>query len=127
MATGRATDGRTVTVTTTNASTTITGAAGTFAASDVGRKITRAGIPAAATITAVASGTSATISAAATTSASSVAALGDLDGGAQGFRGWSPETDVEAATYSVAAAGAGTATPDRLTNATTPVAQRTRG
>ena len=126
MATGRATDGRTVTVT-TNSTTAITGAAGTFVASDVGRTITRAGIPAGTTISAVASGTAATLSAAATTSATSAAVLGALDGKDQGFRGWSPETDVEAATYSVAATNAGTATPDRLTNATTPVSQRTRG
>jgi hypothetical protein len=43
-----------------------------------------------------------------------------------GIRGWSPETDAEAASYSVAATNAGTATPDRLTNATTPYGQRAR-
>ncbi|AYN58077.1 hypothetical protein PBI_JUDY_7 [Arthrobacter phage Judy] len=126
MATGRTTEGRTVTVTTAS-NTTITGAAGTFVASDVGRTITRAGIPAGTTITAVASGTSATISAAATTSATSAATLGSLNGQSQGIVGWSPETDTEAGAYSVAATNAGTVTPDRLTNAFTPVSQRGRG
>lgn len=57
---------RAATISTTNASTTITAATATFDAADIGGSIVGAGIPAGATITAVASGTSATISAAAT-------------------------------------------------------------
>lgn len=128
MATGRTTEGRTASVTTTLSSTTITAGAGTFGASDVGRKITATGIPADATITAVASGTSATISAAATAAGTVTATLAaHLYGSAPGFFGWSPETDAEAGTYSVASNNAGTATPDRLTNPFTAVSQRGRG
>lgn len=65
--------------TTTSASTTVTSATGAFTASDVGRTITGAGIPAGATITAVNSLTSVTISAAATATATAVTlTLGDL-------------------------------------------------
>ena len=57
---GRTSEPRSVTVTTTNASAALTGAAGTFSTSDVGRPITATGIPAGATLSAVASSTAAT-------------------------------------------------------------------
>ncbi|MEU8525259.1 hypothetical protein AB0C77_06600 [Streptomyces sp. NPDC048629] len=127
MALGRTNEGRTVTVTTTNASAAITAAAGTFHEEDAGRTITGTGIPAAATISAVASDTAATLSANATASGSPSVTLGRAQPTAYGFAGWSPETDAESETYTVAAANAGTATPDRLTNNVTPVTQRARG
>jgi hypothetical protein len=125
MAGGRTTEARSVTVTKTNASTAITGAAGTFSKNDVGRTITGTGIPAGATLAAVASDTAATLSAAATATIGgtthSVAAA------AYGFTGWSPESDAEANAYTVAANNAGTAQPDRITNPYTAAAQRGRG
>lgn len=128
MAVGRTTEGRTASVTTSLSSATITAGAGTFGASDVGRKITATGIPANATITAVASGTSATISAAATAAGTVAATLAEhAYGTAPGFYGWSPETDTEASAYSVAANNAGTVPPDRITNRFTGVSQRGRG
>lgn len=57
---------------TTNLSSTVTSASAVFTAADIGRKITGAGIPAGATITAVGSATSITISAAATATANGV-------------------------------------------------------
>ena len=42
-----------------------------------------------------------------------------------GFTGWSPETDAEAATYSIAG-GAGASAPSALADAVTRVAQRNR-
>ncbi len=126
MAKGRTFEGRAVTVTTAT-STAITGAAGTFTASDVGRTITGTGIPAGATISAVASDTAATLSAAATASATVPATLGALAGEALGFAGWSPETDAEAGTYSVASNNAGAVQPGRITNPYTGSSQRARG
>jgi hypothetical protein len=67
---------RAATVTTTNASTTVTGASGTFASTDVGSPITGTGIPAGATITAYTNSTQVTISAAATASGSSAGTIG---------------------------------------------------
>lgn len=114
-------------VTTTAASTAVTAAAGTFnVPEDVGRTITGTGIPAGATIAAVASSTAATLSAAATAAGAPTVALGAATGSSYGFRGWSPETDAESETYTVAANNAGTATPDRITNTTTAVSQRSR-
>ena len=131
MATGRATDPRTVTVTTTNASTTITGAAGTFTEEDSGRVITGTGIPANATVTTTTSDTTATLSAAATASGSISAVIGTNAGMAAGnlygFYGWSPESDAESESNSVAAANAGTNAPDRILNPYTAVSQRGRG
>lgn len=126
MAVGRTNEQRTVTVT-TNSTTAITAAAGTFHEEDAGRTITGTGIPAAATIASVTSDTAATLSAAATASGSPSVTLGRAQGQAYGFTGWSPETDAESETYTVAAVNAGTATPDRLTNAHTRVEQRARG
>jgi hypothetical protein len=126
MAVGRTNESRTVTVTTTNASTAITAAPGTFHEEDAGRTITGTGIPAGATLATVTSDTAATLSAAATAAGSPSVTLGRAQGQAYGFAGWSPETDAESETYSVAANNAGTATPDRITNTTTRVEQRSR-
>lgn len=127
MVAGRTNEARTVTVTTTNASTAITAAAGTFHEEDAGRTITGTGIPAAATLASVTSDTAAVLSAAATASGSPSVTLGRALGTAYGFSGWSPETDGESETYTVAAVNAGTATPDRLTNTYTRAEQRARG
>lgn len=127
MAAGRTTEGRTATVTTTNASPNITAAAGTFSEEDPGRSITGTGIPASATISTVTSDTAATLSANATASGSITATLGKAAGESYGFTGWSPETDAESETYTVAANNAGTAPPDRIANPYTGVQQRSRG
>jgi hypothetical protein len=126
MVAGRTTEARTATVGTTNTSAAITGAAGTFDSTDVGRSITGTGIPASTTISAVASGTAATLSANATATGSITATFAAVADGSLGFSGWSPETGAEAATYTVAANNAGTATPDRLSNATTDVVTYSR-
>ena len=85
---------RTETIGTTNADATITGAAGTFSASDVGQSISGTGIPVGATILSFTSETSVELSANATATGASVTAtigattgwtfVGLLDGG-QGF------------------------------------------
>lgn len=111
---GRTTEPRTVTVGRTSASAALTGAAGTFQSGDVGRTITGTGIPAAATITAVASATAATLSANATTTTTGPVTLG-ASSGVYGFTGWSPESDAEAASYTVAANNAAVVAPDRIT------------
>jgi hypothetical protein len=127
MVAGRTTESRTVTVTTTNASASITAASGTFnKPEDVGRTITGTGIPAGATITAVASSTAATISANATASGSPSVVLGPGDPAVYGFRGWSPESDAESETYSIAA-GAGASAPSVIANTYTRADQRARG
>jgi len=133
MVAGRTTEPRVVTVTTTLSSTAVTAPAGTFSKRDVGRPIAGTGIPAGTTLSAVASATAATLSAAATAAGSPSATIGstrplvDPAGPSYGFEGWSPETEAEAASYSVAANNAGTATPDRITNPYTAVTQRGRG
>ncbi|MGW5426878.1 hypothetical protein ACWET9_06575 [Streptomyces sp. NPDC004059] len=127
MVAGRSNEARTVTVTTTNASANITAAANTFQEEDAGRTITGTGIPAGATIQTVTSDTAATLSAAATASGSPSVTLGRAQPQAYGFNGWSPESDAESETYTVAAVNAGTATPDRLTNTYTRADQRGRG
>ncbi|MDR3082851.1 MAG: hypothetical protein LBV60_18340 [Streptomyces sp.] len=127
MVAGRTNEKRTITVTTTNASTALTAAAGTFNEEDAGRTITGTGIPAGATLASVTSDTAATLSAAATAAGSVSAVLGRAQGTAYGFTGWSPETDAESETYTVAAVNAGTATPSRLTNTYTRAEQRARG
>lgn len=114
----RSTASRTITIGTTNASAAITGATGTFDKSDVGRKITGTGIPANATISAVASSTAATLSANATATNASVAATiaaDTLSSSVLGFEGVSVESQDEANSYTVAAAIAGTVAPDRVT------------
>lgn len=122
-------------VTTTNTSTALTAAAGSFNEEDAGRTISGAGIPAGATLTAAgaASGAQATLSAAATASAAVTVTLGTgttalAEGQRYGFLGWSPETDAESETYTVAAVNAGTVTPSRVADAVSPIpAQRARG
>lgn len=127
MVAGRSNEQRTASVTTTSASAAITAAAGTFHEEDAGRTISGTGIPAGATVASVTSDTAATLSANATASGTVTATLGAATGQAYGFTGWSPETDPESETYSVAAVNAGSATPDRLTNPYTAVSQRSRG
>lgn len=108
-------------------STNLTAPAGTFhRPEDAGRPITGTGIPAGATVASVQSGTAARLSVAATAAGSPSVTLGRANPESYGFEGWSPETDAESETYSVAAANAGTATPDRLTNPFTAVSQRGR-
>ena len=128
MVAGRSSEPRTATVTTTNTSTAITGAAGTFNEEDAGRSIAATGIPAGATLASVTSDTAATLSAAATAAGSVSATIGagTQSGLTYGFLGWSPESDAESETYSIAG-GAGATAPDRLTNSYTPVSQRSRG
>lgn len=130
MVAGRSPEVRAITVTTTATSTAVTAAAGTFAEEDVSRPITGTGIPAGATLSAVTSDTAATLSAAATAAGTVTATVGGSAAAAAqayGFTGWSPETDAESETYTVSAANAGTATPDRITNPNTPRTQRSRG
>lgn len=131
-AVGRGPGGRAVTVGTTNASAALTAPAGTFDTThDVGRTITGPGIPAGATLSAVASATAATLSANATATNASVAAnLGPRVSQAQqrtteeafGFRGWSPETATEATAYQMTGnpggQGPGVNEPSRVTNPT---------
>lgn len=69
---GAADSGRSVTDGATNTNTTVTSATAAFTSADIGKSISGTGIPAGATITAVASGTSVTISAAATATATGV-------------------------------------------------------
>ena len=126
MATGRSSENRTVTVTTTNTSAAVTGPSGTFNEEDAGRPIAGTGIPAGATLASVTSDTAATLSANATADGSVSATLGATKGG-YGFTGWSPETDAESETYTLAAVNAGATPPDRLTNTYTSVSQRSRG
>lgn len=117
MATGRTNEGRTVAgVGTTATSTAITAPAGSFHEEDAGRTISGTGIPAAATIASVQSDTGATLSAAATATGTITATLGAATADAYGFAGWSPETDPESESYTVAANNAGTVPPDRVTN-----------
>lgn len=112
----RTTNARAVTVGTTSGSAAITGPGGTFDKSDVGRKITGAGIPANATIAAVASGTAATLSANATATGGSVSAqVGAVTDGSLGFVGTSVESQDEANTLTVAAVNAGQVDPSRVT------------
>lgn len=120
MAKGRTPQARSIaSVATTSGSANLTAPAGSFSKNDVGRKITGTGIPAGATLSAVASDTAATLSANATASGTITAqVLGDV-AGAYGFAGWSPETDAEADTYSVAAVNAGKVSPDRITDTVT--------
>lgn len=129
MATGRTNEGRTVaSVGTTLSSTAITAPAGSFHEEDAGRTISGTNIPAGATIASVTSDTAATLSAAATATGTVTATLGRATPEAYGFAGWSPETDPESESYTVAANNAGTVPPDRVTNpysATT--TQRGRG
>jgi hypothetical protein len=130
---GRGTGARAATVGITSGSAAVTAAAGTFdTVNDVGRAITGTGIPAGATLSAVASATAATLSANATaTNASTPVMLGERDTAARrltseqnfGFRGWSPETATEATAYQCTAplggSGPGAQEPSRITSPTT--------
>ena len=108
---GRGPGNRTVTVA-LNSTTAVTAPAGTFdPANDVGRAVFGTGIPAGATLAAVASATAATLSAAATvTNASARVSLGEKTTPAArfaseqafGYRGVVPETAVEATAYQLA-------------------------
>lgn len=126
MATGRTNQGRTATIGTTNTSAAITGAAGTFQEEDAGRGITGTGIPASTTVLSVESDTAATLSANATATGSPTATFAAAAGTAYGFVGWSPETDAESETYTIAG-GASASAPDRLANSYTGILQRARG
>ena len=128
---GRTTEPRAVTVNKTSGSTAVTAAAGTFNKADVGRVITGTGLAAGTTISAVASGAAATLSANATATNSASATIGSVatyesDGQKSGFIGWSPETEAEHESYSVAANNAGTVPPDRVTNPNQPAPSLTR-
>lgn len=128
MVAGRTTEPRTASaLTKTSGSAAVTAAAGTFSQDDVGRTVTGTGVAASTTLLSVASGTAATLSAAATATNTAAATLGQALPGSAGFLGWSPETAAEAATYTVAANNAGTATPDRLTDTVTPFSRHARG
>lgn len=129
MVAGRTTEPRSVTVTKTSGSAAVTAATGTFNEEDAGRPISGTGIPAAATIASVTSDTAATLSANATATGAAAATIGSAAeaAGSYGFVGWSPESDAESETYTLAANNLGAAQPDRLTNAYTPVSQRSRG
>jgi hypothetical protein len=129
MVAGRSSEPRTFAVNKTSGSAAVTAAAGSFNEEDAGRPITGTGIPAAATILSVQSDTAATLSANATATNSATATVGSASesSGSYGFVGWSPETDAESETYTLAANNLGTATPDRLTNPFTPTSQRSRG
>lgn len=124
----RTTLARTATIGTTSGSAAITGGAGTFDKSDVGRKITGTGIPAGATIAAVTSATAATLSANATATGSPSATIAAEPSvsSVTGFHGWSPESGDEAASYTVAANNAGTVPPDKVTGPNVPAPSLTR-
>jgi len=126
MVAGRTTEPRSFAVTKTSGAATVTAPSGSFTEEDAGARITGTGIAAGTTILTVTSDTAATLSANATASNSATGTVVP-DADTYGFRGWSPETDAESETYSVTANNANTATPDRITNTTTPVSQRTRG
>lgn len=126
--TGRSTDARNVTgVGTTSASAAITFASNAMTAVDIGRTVTGAGIPVGSTLIARPTATTGTLSANATATATVAVVMGGAPGAALGlgFTGWSPETDAEAATYSIAG-GAGASAPSALADAVTRVAQRNR-
>jgi hypothetical protein len=110
---------------TTNASAAITGPAGAFQTGDAGRTITGTGIPGGATILSVQSATAATLSANATATGTISASLGAATATGYSFIGWEPESDAEAATYSIAG-GAGASAPDRITSPNQGIAQRSR-
>lgn len=123
---GRGTEGRSIpSVTTTATSTAITGPAGSFHEEDAGRAISGTGIPAAATIASVQSDTAATLSAAATASGTVTVTVGAGSAADYGFIGWSPESDAESETYTIAG-GASAASPDRILTPTQGNEQRSR-
>lgn len=111
-------------VVTTNTSTAITAPAGSFfVVADVGAPISGTGIPANATLAAVASGTAATLSAAASASGTITATVGPSLPTAAGFVGFIPDATQSA--WSFASVAAGTAAPEVLTDSVTRVSQPT--
>jgi hypothetical protein len=124
--TGRSTEARTVAgVGTTNASTALTGAAGTFNKGDVGRPVTGTGIPPAPRSRRSHPAPRPRLSANATATGTislTFGRNGTTDSG-YGYFGWSPETDAESAVYTVTGSQA---SPDRLANSTTRVDMRNR-
>lgn len=130
MVAGRSSEPRSFAVTKTSGSAAVTAAAGSFNEEDAGRPITGTGIAASTTVLSVQSDTAATLSANATATNAVSATVGvSVDAGGQtyGFAGWSPETDAESESYTLAANNAGTVAPDRIVNTFTPVSQRSRG
>lgn len=130
MVAGRTTESRTFVVNKTSGAATVTAPALSFNEEDAGRPITGTGIPAATTVLSVQSDTAATLSANATATNAATATVGSAAemGQAYGFIGWSPESDAESETYTLAQANLGTATPDRVTNNYSPLpTQRSRG
>lgn len=122
---GRTSEPRTVAgVGTTSSSTAITFTSGTIQPSDVGRSITGTGIPAGATLATRTSATAGTLSANASATGTVSVVLGAGPVGL-GFTGWSPETDAEAAVYSIAN-GAGASAPSVLSDSVTRISQRNR-
>jgi hypothetical protein len=101
---------------TTNASAALTGSANSFFSADVGAPISGTGIPAGATIAAVASGTAATLSVNATATGTITAAIGPRAASASGYTGWRPEADTRNADYSFASNASGVVPQDRLTD-----------
>lgn len=111
-------------------STNVTAPAATFNEEDAGRTITGTGIPAGATLATVVSDTAGRLSVAATAAGTITATLGGTPADTAqryGFIGWSPETDAESETYTLAAVNAGQVPPDRIVNPITGVTQRARG
>ncbi len=131
MATGRTTEARTVTITSSTGSTAISAPPGTLDPADQGRAITGTGIPSSTTLTTVTSDTAGTLSAAATATGARTVTIGastytDQAATAQalGYTGWSPETAAEQAAYTATAT---TTPPDRITSPTVGRQQRGRG
>lgn len=130
MVAGRTSEPRTFVVNKTSGAATVTAPALSFNEEDAGRPITGTGIAASTTILSVQSDTAATLSANATATNALAATVGNAAemGLTYGFVGWSPETDAESETYTLAQANLGTVTPDRVTNNYSAVpAQRARG
>jgi len=132
MVLGRTTEVRTIaSVGTTATTTALTGPADSFNEEDAGRPITGTGIPASTTIASVTTATAAVLSVAATATGTITATVGGnaADSGQKyGFHGWSPETDAESETYTMAANNAGQVQPDRVANSiSSKAAQRSRG
>jgi hypothetical protein len=121
------TEPKTLTLGTTSGSTAITFSSGALTVTDVGRPVSGTGIPAGATVASRTNATTGVLSANATATGSPSCVLGS--GAAvssnYGFTGWSPETDAEAAVYSISA-GAGASAPSVLTDSVTRVNQRNR-
>jgi hypothetical protein len=117
MVAGRGTDPRTISLTSTNASTAVTAPAGTFSSADVGRTVTATGINAGITIASVQSATAATLSGNASASSTRSAVLGVGGESVYGYRGWSPESQAEADSQIQTANGTGD--PNRFTDAVT--------